>query len=77
MFREKARGEKLWIAVLIGILSASASFTSLYAGAFTLVYVGISAMILYLAWGSFRRRINRNIAPHAIMLGVFAVLSIF
>ena len=76
MFREKARGEKLWIAVLIGILSASASFTSIYAGAFTLVYVGISAMILYLAWGSFRRRINRNIAPHAIMLGVFAVLSI-
>ena len=76
LFRVKAKCEKTGIAVLIGILSASASFTSVYAGAFTLVYVGISAMILYIAWGGFRRRVNRNIVPHVMMLGVFALLSI-
>ena len=76
LFREKARREKLWIAVLIGILSASASFTSVYAGCFTLAYAGISAVILYFAWGGFRRRINRNIVPHMLMIAVFALLSI-
>lgn len=77
LFREKTKGEKWWIAVLIGILSASAAFTSVYAGAFTLVYAGISAMILYIAWGRFRRRVNRNIVPHGVMLVVFALLSVF
>ena len=76
MFREKKRSERLGIAVLIGILSASASFTSVYAGAFTLVYAGISAMILYLAWGGFRRRVNRDIVPHVMMLVVFALFSV-
>ena len=75
LFRVKAKGEKLGIAVLIGILGASASFTSVYAGAFTLVYAGISTLVLYLAWGAFRKRVNRNIVPHVMMLAVFLPLS--
>ena len=76
LFRVKTKGEKLWIAVLVGILSASASFTSVYAGIFGLFYVGVSATILYLAWGSFRRRVNRNLFPHAVMIAVFILLSV-
>ncbi|MBO4630748.1 MAG: hypothetical protein J5858_02375, partial [Lentisphaeria bacterium] len=75
MLNVKERREKLWLAVLIGILVASASFTSVYAGAFALVYAGIVAMILYIAWGSFRRRVNRNILPHLLAIAVFILFS--
>jgi|GEM_PF-1831145 len=76
LFRVKSKREKLWIAVLIGILAASASFTSVYAGTFTLVYGGIAAMILYLVRGAFRKRVNQNIFPHLLMIAVFALLSV-
>ena len=74
--RVKTRKEKLWDAALTGILGASAAFTSVYAGAFTLVYAGISAAVLYSAWGGFRRRVNRNIVPHLLMSAVFLLLSV-
>ena len=76
LFRAKLPGEKLWIAVLIGILSASAAFTSVYAGAFTLVYAAIAALILYAAWGNFRRRVNCNLLPHGVIIVVFMLLSV-
>ena len=76
LFRVKTQGEKLLIAVLIGILSASASFTSVYAGTFTLVYAAVAALILYAVRGSFRRRINRNILPHGVIIVVFTLLSV-
>lgn len=76
LFKAKMRGEKLWIAVLVGILSASASFTSVYAGAFTLVYAAVTALIFYIAWGSFRKRVNRNIFPHVVVIVVFILLSV-
>ena len=76
MLRAKARGEKLLLAVLTGILSASAFFTSVYAGAFALVYAAAAAMILYIANSGFRRRINRNILPHSLALAVFMLLSL-
>ena len=75
MLKAKERREKLWLAVLTGILGASASFTSVYAGAFALVYAGIAAMILYIAWGSFRRRVNRDILPHLLTIAVFVLFS--
>ncbi len=75
MLNAKERREKLRLAVLIGILGASASFTSVYAGAFALVYAGIVAMILYIAWGSFRRRLNRDILPHLLTIAVFMLFS--
>jgi len=76
LFRVEARGEKIWIAVLMGILGASASFTSVYAGTFALVYAAVAALILYAAWGSFRRRVNRNIFPHVVVIVVFILLSV-
>ena len=76
LFRAGTQGEKLWIAVLIGILSASAAFTSVYAGAFTLVYAAAAALILYLAWGSFRKRVNSNLLLHGIIIVVFILLSV-
>ena len=75
MLKTRERREKLWLAVLIGILGASASFTSIYAGAFALLYIGITAMILYIAWGSFRRRFNRDILPHLLTIAVFMLFS--
>lgn len=73
----KGPGEKLRIGVLIGILGASASFTSVYAGIFALVIAGVCALILYPSLGTFRRRINRDILPHLLMIAVFALLSVF
>ena len=75
LFRAKLPGEKLWIAILIGILSASAFFTSIFAGAFPLVYAAVAALILYAVRGSFRRRVNRNLVLHGVMFAVFILLS--
>lgn len=75
-FHAETRGEKLGLSVLIGILCASASFTSVYAGTLTLVHAGLAAALLYAVWGAFRRRVNREILPHLLMLAVFALLSI-
>jgi hypothetical protein len=75
MLKTRERREKLWLAVLIGILGASASFTSIYAGAFALLYIGITAMILYIAWGSFRRRLNRDVWLHLLTIAVFMLFS--
>ena len=76
LLKTKAQREKLQLAILIGILSASAAFTSIYAGAFSLVHAAVAALILYAAWGSFRRRVNRDLLPHGIIFVVFTLLSV-
>ena len=77
MLGAKTKREKLFLAVLTGISGASASFTSVYAGTFTLIHVGIAALILCAAWGAFRRRVVRNILPHLLVIAVFLLLSVF
>ena len=77
MLKAKERGERLTIAVLIGILASSAAFASVYAGAFALVYAAISAAILYAANSGFRGGVNKNIIAHALMMAVFLALSFF
>lgn len=72
----KAGGGKAGLAVLVGILAASAAFTSVYAGLFGFVYAAVAGAGLYAARGAFRRRVNRNLWPQLLAAGVFALLSV-